>query len=102
MTKASHGTEGWEGTSSYYECNEHNSDFEISGEEKKTKIGTLKKAASRIRRSLKKKSRRKNNTIPIEDICDPEEVIAVNNFRQVLIADDLLPENFDDYYTMLR
>ncbi|XP_071685522.1 phosphatidylinositol/phosphatidylcholine transfer protein SFH8-like isoform X2 [Rutidosis leptorrhynchoides] len=91
-----------EGTSSYYECNEHNSDFEVSGEEKKCRMGTLKKAASRLRRSLKKKSRRKNNTIPIDDIRDPEEVIAVDNFRQVLLANDLLPEKFDDYYTLLR
>lgn len=100
---------GWEGTSSYYECNEHNSDFEISGEEKRSKMGTLKKAAknasSRIRHSLKKKSRKKNNhelSISIEDVRDPEEVNSVNNFRQILVAEEFLPPQFDDYFTMLR
>ncbi|XP_023767185.2 phosphatidylinositol/phosphatidylcholine transfer protein SFH6 isoform X1 [Lactuca sativa] len=99
----------WEGTSSYYECNEHNSDFEISGEEKRSKMGTLKKAAknasSRIRHSLKKKSRKKNNhelSISIEDVRDPEEVNSVNNFRQILVAEEFLPPQFDDYFTMLR
>nr|GEX21320.1 phosphatidylinositol/phosphatidylcholine transfer protein SFH6-like isoform X2 [Tanacetum cinerariifolium] len=92
----------WEGTSSYYECNELNSDFEASGEEKKSKIGTLKNAASRIRRSLRKKNRKGNSAISIEEVRDPEEVNAVNNFRQVLLAEEMLPEKFDDYFTILR
>ncbi|KAL4559419.1 hypothetical protein LXL04_031557 [Taraxacum kok-saghyz] len=99
----------WEGTSSYYESTEQNSDFEISGEEKTSKIRTLKKAAknasSKIRHSLNKKSNKKNNTqlsIPIKDVRDPTEINSVNSFRQILVADELLPEKFDDYFTILR
>lgn len=71
-------------------------------------MGTLKKAAknasSRIQ-SLRKKTRKKNSEqglIPIENVQDPEEVNEVKKFRQVLVADDLLPQKFDDYYTLLR
>ncbi|XP_024972308.1 phosphatidylinositol/phosphatidylcholine transfer protein SFH6-like isoform X1 [Cynara cardunculus var. scolymus] len=99
----------WEGTSTYYECNEQNSDFEVSGEEKRSKIGTLKKAAknasSKIQHSLRKRSRKKNNnqvSIPIEDVRDPEEVNAVASFRRMLVADELLPAKLDDYFTLLR
>ncbi|GJX41285.1 hypothetical protein Tco_0256275 [Tanacetum coccineum] len=64
----------WEGASSYYECNKLNSDFEVSGEEKKSKMGTLKNTASRIRRPLRKKNRKRNSAISIEEVRDPEEV----------------------------
>ena len=72
-------------------------------------MGTLKKAAknasSKIRHSLRKRSRKKNNnqvSIPIEDVRDPEEVNAVHNFQRVLVADELLPAKLDDYFTLLR
>lgn len=64
-----------------------------------------KNASSRIKGSLTKKSKKKSNNqvpIPIEDVRDPEEVNAVGKFRQVLLADELLPEKFDDYFTILR
>ncbi|KVH98425.1 CRAL-TRIO domain-containing protein [Cynara cardunculus var. scolymus] len=109
LAKASLNSADWEGTSTYYECNEQNSDFEVSGEEKRSKIGTLKKAAknasSKIQHSLRKRSRKKNNnqvSIPIEDVRDPEEVNAVASFRRMLVADELLPAKLDDYFTLLR
>ncbi|KAJ0618382.1 putative CRAL/TRIO domain, CRAL-TRIO lipid binding domain superfamily [Helianthus annuus] len=68
-------------------------------------MGTLKKAANRLQSSLRIKSRNKNSNhmfIPIENVPDPEEVNAVEKFRQVLEEEDLLPQKHDDYFTLLR
>ncbi|KAK8624410.1 hypothetical protein V6N13_065755 [Hibiscus sabdariffa] len=86
------------------------SDFEISGEDKKTRIGNLKKkamkASSKFRRSLKKKSsgrRRKSDlSVSIKDFRDIEELQTVEAFRQALVADQLLPQRHDDYHMLLR
>ncbi|KAG9449718.1 hypothetical protein H6P81_009683 [Aristolochia fimbriata] len=84
-------------------------DVEISEDERKTRMGSLKKkaisASNKFRNSLTKKGRRSSRVMSIstiEDIHDAEEIQAVDAFRQALILDELLPAKHDDYHTMLR
>ncbi|RDX81214.1 Phosphatidylinositol/phosphatidylcholine transfer protein SFH8, partial [Mucuna pruriens] len=101
----------FEGFSGSDEKRERRSDFENSEDERRTRIGSLKKkalnASSKFKHSLRKKSgRRKSDgrvsSVSIEDVRDFEELQAVDAFRQSLIMDELLPEAFDDYHMMLR
>lgn len=105
-----HGT-GFEGSSGNDERRERKSDFENSEDERRTRIGSLKKkalnASSKFKHSLKKKSTRRKSdvrgsSVSIEDIRDDEELQAVDAFRQALMSDELLPDKFDDYHMMLR
>jgi len=106
-----HHLTGFEGSSAREERRERKSDFENSEDERRTRIGSLKKkalnASTKFKHSLKKKnSRRKSDgrvsSVSIEDIRDAEELQAVDQFRQALLLDELLPERHDDYYMMLR
>ncbi|GER42273.1 Sec14p-like phosphatidylinositol transfer family protein [Striga asiatica] len=101
----------FDGSSGSDERKERKSDFENSEDERRTRIGSLKKkalnASTKFKHSLKKKGgRRKSDgrvsSVSIEDIRDAEELKAVESFRQALILDELLPEKFDDYHMMLR
>jgi hypothetical protein len=105
---------GFEGFSSNDEKRERKSDFDNSEEDRKTRIGSLKKkaikASSKFRRSLKKS--KKNNggsggvgggvSAAIEDVRDVEELRLVDAFKQALISEDLLPPRHDDYHMLLR
>ncbi|KAE8730392.1 Phosphatidylinositol/phosphatidylcholine transfer protein SFH6 [Hibiscus syriacus] len=101
----------FEGISGSDERRERKSDFENSEDERRTRIGSLKKkainASTRFKHSLKKKSTRRKtdgrvSSVSIEDVRDVEELQAVDQFRQALIMDELLPETHDDYHMMLR
>ncbi|XP_018442165.1 phosphatidylinositol/phosphatidylcholine transfer protein SFH5 isoform X1 [Raphanus sativus] len=105
----------FEGCSSNDERRERRSEFEVSEDEKRTRIGTFKKkaakASSKLRHSLKKKgssssgrrrSTDRNFSLTIEDIHDVEELRAVDEFRTLLLSHNLLPPNLDDYHIMLR
>ncbi|CAL5369196.1 unnamed protein product [Camellia sinensis] len=82
-------------------------DFE-NEDEKRTRIGSFKKAAinasAKFRNSLTRKGRRNSRvmSVEIEDEHDAEELKAVDAFRQALILDELLPSRHDDYHMMLR
>ncbi|KAM0932884.1 putative CRAL-TRIO lipid binding domain, CRAL/TRIO domain, CRAL/TRIO domain superfamily [Dioscorea sansibarensis] len=100
----------FEGFSNGEERKERKSDFDCSEDERRTRIGSLKKkamnASTLLRHSLKKKNRRKSNSriisVSIEDVRNIEELEAVDAFRQSLILDELLPARHDDYHMMLR
>ncbi|KAL8528170.1 hypothetical protein ACS0TY_005828 [Phlomoides rotata] len=77
------------------------SDFENSEDERRIRIGSLKKKAlnafMKFKHYLKKKSSRRKSDGRTSGMLSNYE-----SFGQSLILDELLPENFDDYHMMLR
>lgn len=61
-------------------------------------------ASNMLRNSLSRKGRRSSKvmSVEIEDVHDAAELKAVDEFRQALIQDDLLPPKHDDYHMLLR
>ncbi|KAH7288823.1 hypothetical protein KP509_31G045000 [Ceratopteris richardii] len=91
------------------EVKERKSDAErITDDERrgKTKMGTLKAIAmvksQKLRNSLKRRRRSSGSLLAIKDIRDEQEQIAVDEFRQILISENLLPAKHDDYHILLR
>ncbi|KAK7351870.1 hypothetical protein VNO77_11614 [Canavalia gladiata] len=83
-------------------------EIECSDDDKKKRIGSLKKAAmsasSKFKHSFTKKGRKHSRvmSVSIEDDIDAEELQAVDAFRQALILEELLPSKHDDHHMMLR
>ncbi|XP_004509308.1 phosphatidylinositol/phosphatidylcholine transfer protein SFH12 [Cicer arietinum] len=66
------------------------------------RVGSLKK---KLRDSLTRRSRRSSSkvmSVEIEDVRDADDLKAVDEFRQALVLDELLPEKHDDYHMLLR
>ncbi|GMH13452.1 hypothetical protein Nepgr_015293 [Nepenthes gracilis] len=81
--------------------------LENNDDERKTKLGSLKKKAfsvsNRFRNSLTRKGRNSRvMSVAFEDEHDAEEVQAVDALRQALILEELLPSKHDDYHMLLR
>ncbi|KAL6531855.1 Phosphatidylinositol/phosphatidylcholine transfer protein sfh3 [Orobanche minor] len=83
-------------------------DMDISDDDRKTRLGSLKKvainASTKFRHSLTKKGRRNSRVMSVvfDDEHDVEELQAVDALRQVLILEELLPSKHDDYHMLLR
>lgn len=84
--------------------------FEPSEEERSQIMRSFRKKASdasaKIRQSLRIRGRSSSKVAsivsPFEDPRTPEEMKAVDGFRQILKLEELLPSKYDDYHTMLR
>ncbi|CAM8941652.1 unnamed protein product [Rhodiola kirilowii] len=81
----------FEGFTSHDEKRERRSDFDNSEDERRSRMG-----------SLKKKALNASTPVSIEDVRDVEEMEAVDEFRQALVLEELLTERLDDYHMMLR
>ncbi|XP_034226924.1 phosphatidylinositol/phosphatidylcholine transfer protein SFH12-like isoform X1 [Prunus dulcis] len=76
---------------------------ENSEDERKTKLGSFKKAANMITNSFNKGRRNsKVMSFPMEDDIDAEELKAAQELRQALISEELLPSKHDDTHMLLR
>ncbi|KAL6572434.1 hypothetical protein OROMI_013392 [Orobanche minor] len=119
---------GSEGSSGNEGRRERKSDYECSEDERRTRIGSLKKKTvnassgfgsvelggiltkyeesfslgilSRKRALHERVMAELVSSVSIEDIRDAEELQAVDVFRQVLVLDELLPKQHDDYHLM--
>ncbi|KAL8160377.1 hypothetical protein V2J09_001914 [Rumex salicifolius] len=76
-------------------------------EERKARLSSLKKKAfnvsNKFKKSITKKRRHSTaNSVCFEHEYDADEVKIIDEFRQVLIYEDLLPAKLDDYHVLLR
>lgn len=85
------------------------SKVELEGDSRRKKgnkiaaIGWMAKLQSSLsRRSSSSSKSERASSILIEDVRYSEEQTSVEAFRQELLAEDLLPENHDDYHNLLR
>lgn len=61
-------------------------------------------AATKFRANLKRRKGRqsRSSSLQIHDDRDEEEQRAVDDFRNLLLSENLLPARHDDYYLLLR
>lgn len=65
-------------------------------------IKAFRVASSKISRSMKKRLASSDSKLFIRDLRDPKEQEIVQAFRKLLLENNLLPEKYDDYHTLLR
>ncbi|GLJ27939.1 hypothetical protein SUGI_0548760 [Cryptomeria japonica] len=65
-------------------------------------IKAFRVASSKISRSMKKRLTSSDSKLFIRDVRDPKEQDMVHSFRKLLLENNLLPEKYDDYHTLLR
>ncbi|KAH9553297.1 hypothetical protein CY35_08G000600 [Sphagnum magellanicum] len=71
----------------------------------KPKMGAFRAilASTKFRKSLRKlRSGNTKSSLIIQDVRDVKDQKAVEEFRRVLVANDLLPQQHDDYHILLR
>jgi len=105
----SNGNRGTDYKLSSNDNDESNDDDESQGGCGKAKFGAIRAiiATSKFRDSLKRRrcaglNRSKKLSLPIMDVRDAKEQLAVEELRRELIARNLLPEQHDDYPVLLR
>ncbi|XP_020519600.1 phosphatidylinositol/phosphatidylcholine transfer protein SFH11 isoform X2 [Amborella trichopoda] len=79
----------------------HSQDVEKQMSSSKLSFQSLRTAKLKFQASLKRLVR-KDIQLVFEGIRDPQEEQKVRSFREILLSENLLPENFDDYHTLLR
>lgn len=68
-----------------------------------SKLGALALVAKfKLSLSRRRASKGRSLSVAIQDIREEQDQKAVDEFRQVLLAEDLLPAKHDDYHTLLR
>lgn len=70
-------------------------------------MGPFRLASSKFRNTLKRRrsgsiSRSRILSLPVEDVRDERDQRGVEELRRVLLAQDLLPPQHDDYHVLLR
>ena len=73
----------------------------------KRKMGAFKAMmkSRKLKHSLTRRSKKSHSCqglFAIKDVRDEQEQRAVDAFRQVVIAENLLPKRHDDYHVLLR
>ncbi|PNY03864.1 sec14 cytosolic factor-like protein [Trifolium pratense] len=69
------------------------------------KIDRVESFKKKLRNSFTRRNRRSSSKVmsgEIEDIRNADDLKAVDEFRQALVLEELLPEKHDDYHMLLR
>ncbi len=70
----------------------------------KPKMGAFRAilASTKFRKTLRRLRSGNKSSLIIQDVRDVKDQRAVEEFRRVLMANDLLPQQHDDYHILLR
>lgn len=70
----------------------------------KPKMGAFRAilASTKFRKTLRRLRSGNKSSLIVQDVRDVKDQKAVEEFRRVLMANDLLPQQHDDYHILLR